>query len=119
MKLRPLYCLFLGISCVATLSACTPSPPGQAETTVDQASLCVVGDIQRKTLEDACKPGQKVAFLPSRWGSEQLPVIFAAFHCDLNHGVVSTNGGVTCIYRPVDPLREETQDSKKPQENTP
>lgn len=44
----------------------------------------------------SCKPGQKVTFLPLRWGNDQLPV-FVSQYCDLNYTVVWNNGGVTCI----------------------
>ena len=44
----------------------------------------------------SCKPGQKVVFMPLRWGNDQLP-IFVSQYCDLNYTVVWNNGGVTCI----------------------
>lgn len=68
---------------------------------IDQAHLCQVDDWGRLGVAAVCEPGQKVVFLPQRWGSEQLPVIFAAVNCDLRYEVVLTNGAVACIYRPT------------------
>jgi len=48
-----------------------------------------------------CKEGQKIIYLPNQWGNEQLPIIFAGFNCDLRYTVVSNNGGVVCIYKPM------------------
>lgn len=45
-----------------------------------------------------CKEGQVMAFLPSSWGNEQLPVVAAALYCDFHHPVVHTHGGVSCVF---------------------
>lgn len=70
---------------------------------VDQADLCEVKEWAHDSVASSCTPGQKVVFLPGRWGNEQLPVIFAAVNCDLRYSVVHTNGAVTCIYAPITP----------------
>lgn len=62
---------------------------------INQENLCVT---QSKDKATNCEAGQKVVFVPNSWGSEQLPIIFAALNCDLRYSVVMTNGGVTCIY---------------------
>lgn len=62
---------------------------------LDQQVMCVTKDLEP---DSSCKPGQRVTFLPDRWGGEQYPVVFAAMNCDLRYTVVMTNGGVSCIY---------------------
>lgn len=65
---------------------------------LNQGEYC---ETQEMAAPAHCKPGQRVVFLPSRFGNEQLPVIFAAANCDLRFSVVVTNGGVTCIFMRV------------------
>jgi hypothetical protein len=67
---------------------------------IDQASLCQVSDISALFGPLPCEPGQKVVFLPDMFGNQQIPVIFAAKHCDLRYSVALTVGGVSCIYMP-------------------
>ncbi len=62
----------------------------------------------------ACKPGQKVLFLPNSWGNDQLPIIFAGINCDLRYSVAMNNGGVTCIYTPLTPKEKKEQTPSKP-----
>lgn len=76
---------------------------------IDQDNLCQVSEWKLDTTSKACKPGQKVAFLPSRWSSEQLPIYFAAANCDMRYAVAQTNGGVVCIFKPVTPTVAESQ----------
>ena len=91
------------------VAACNQQPPAvvQAapakETAIDQANLCETSSWQHDIVARVCKPGQKVAFLPERWGNVQLPIMFAAVNCDLRYGVVHTDGAVTCIYGPITP----------------
>ena len=75
----------------------TPATPAVTATDFNPDVLCETAD-WRQT--DNCKPGQKIVFLPSSWGNEQLPVMFAALNCDLRYQVVSTKGAVACIFRP-------------------
>ncbi|MGY0503971.1 hypothetical protein [Luteimonas sp. e5] len=93
---------------IAMLAGCRQDPPAPAgpatthddethsEPALNQQALCVTNTVDGAA--DACQPGQRVAFLPNRWGNEQLPVLFAALHCDLRYSVVLTDGAVTCIY---------------------
>lgn len=67
---------------------------------VDQDVYCRA-EIESLFAPPACKPGQKIAFLPQRFGNEQLPILFAANNCDLRYSIALTNGGVVCIYRPA------------------
>ncbi len=104
-----------------SLSACSQGAvdKGSAEARADlnQAELCEVSAWQRDVTSEACKQGQKVVFLPQRWGNEQLPILFAAVNCDLRYSVALTNGGVACIYNPLKPLekkQETAPDSSKP-----
>ena len=97
-------CLMVGCtqqSAPAPQSA--PTEPKSESETINQADLCEVQQWQPDDVAASCKAGQKVVFLPDRWGNEQLPVIFAAVNCDLRYSVVLTNGAVTCIYGPITP----------------
>ena len=80
----------------------------QNEVVVDQKNLCEVNDWQHDVTSAACHPGQKIVFLPSSFGNEQLPIIFAAVNCDLRYTVALTNGGVTCIFAPITPKPAES-----------
>lgn len=85
---------------MTVLVGCTQSPSvtpiAQADATaLNQGEYC---ETQEITAPAHCKPGQRVVFLPSRFGNEQLPVLFAAANCDLRYSVVLTNGGVTCVF---------------------
>ena len=94
------------------VAACNQQPPAvvQAapakETAIYQANLCETSSWQHDIVARVCKPGQKVAFLPERWGNVQLPIMFAAVNCDLRYAVVQTDGAVTCIYGPIKPKSE-------------
>jgi hypothetical protein len=82
----------------ATMAATAPQPA------IDQAQLCEVNAWQHDVVASVCKPGQKVVFLPRNWGNAQLPVLFAAVNCDLRYAVTMTEGAVTCIYNPIQPV---------------
>ncbi|MBL0039523.1 MAG: hypothetical protein IPP28_00400 [Xanthomonadales bacterium] len=76
------------------------SPISQDDpSTLNQGEYC---ETQEMAAPAHCKPGQRIVFLPSRFGNEQLPVIFAAANCDLRYSVVVTNGGVTCVFLRVE-----------------
>ncbi|RNL67071.1 hypothetical protein [Zhongshania marina] len=68
---------------------------------IDQESLCEVSGWQKDVTAASCTEGQKVLFLPSSFGNEQLPVIFAAVNCDHRFSIALTNGAVSCIYSPL------------------
>jgi len=90
---------------LSMLVGCNKAPPTstipQAEvSTLKQDEYC---ETQEITAPAHCEPGQRVVFLPSRFGNEQLPVLFAAENCDLRYSVVLTNGGVTCVFIRVKP----------------
>ncbi|MFN7154065.1 MAG: hypothetical protein ACK4OE_10240 [Acidovorax sp.] len=75
------------------------SSPKEAD--IQQQQLCEVSEWQRDVVAAACKPGQKVVFLPRNWGNAQLPVIFAAVNCDVRYAIALTEGAVMCVYRPI------------------
>lgn len=111
-----IFTLFASALVAGVVSGCAPSGtaalPATASSTEDspanlQSKLCEVSDWRRDVVEKACTPGQKVAFLPDRWGNEQLPVIFAAVNCDLRYSVALTAGGVACIFAPLAHENEE------------
>ncbi|WP_374962539.1 hypothetical protein [Spongiibacter tropicus] len=81
---------------IVLLSGCN-----QQNIAVDQESLCEVSGWQKDVTAASCKAGQKVVFLPSSFGNEQLPVIFAAVNCDHRFSIALTKGGVSCIYSPL------------------
>ena len=74
-----------------------------SDVALDQKNLCEVSAWQHDDVARACKPGQKVVYLPQTFGNEQLPIFFAAVNCDLRYSVALTSGAVTCIYAPITP----------------
>lgn len=108
------FTVALSFAAVFCLAACKPqenaigtastsAKPATANTAIDQANLCEVSEWNHDTVKAACKPGQKVVYLPRSFGNEQLPIIFAAVNCDLRYQVALTTGAVTCIYGPITP----------------
>jgi hypothetical protein len=83
--------------------------PARSEPSINQSHVCEVSGWQYDVTASACKPGQKIVFLPQRFGNEQLPILFASVNCDLRYSVVLTNGGVTCIYNPITPVAQPKQ----------
>lgn len=111
------YSLLLAASLVTVASGCTQNPTaGPVAPVIDQANLCEVNAWQRDNVASVCKPGQKVVYLPSSFGNEQLPIIFAAVNCDLRYSVALTVGAVSCIYGPIisTPAEPEKQPAGKP-----
>jgi len=94
--------LFVGVLVAA---GCTPTAP--AGQTIETAATPEINQRKLCSMDNPfgfgadCEPGQKVIFMPNRWGNEQLPVMFAATNCDLRYSVVLTKGAVTCIYAPL------------------
>lgn len=92
------------------LVACTQTPSSDSLAHNDAAGL-IQGEYcetQELAAPEHCKPGQRIVFLPSRFGNEQLPVLFAAANCDLRYSVVITNGGVACVFIRVKAAEGET-----------
>lgn len=100
-KLSVTMLAIAGITLGAITGCNQQSTPTKSEASIDQANLCEVSDWQHDAVANACKPGQKVVFLPQSFGNEQLPIIFAAVNCDLRFNVALTKGAVTCIYNPI------------------
>jgi hypothetical protein len=74
---------------------------------IDQEQLCEVNEWQKDVTAASCKPGQKVVFLPNSFGNEQLPIIFSAVNCDHRFSIALTNGGVSCIYAPLQIIEQK------------
>ncbi|MBJ2137853.1 hypothetical protein [Paraglaciecola chathamensis] len=74
----------------------------QQNIAIDQESLCEVKGWQKDVTAASCEVGQKVVYLPSSFGNEQLPIIFAAVNCDHRFSIALTKGGVSCIYSPLE-----------------
>ncbi len=87
----------------ASPASSAEAPKAAEAPALKQAEICVAQDIR---VGPVCEEGQRVVFMPQRWGNEQLPVLFASLNCDLRYSVVMTNGGVTCIH-----LKAETPSS--------
>lgn len=92
-----------GTFAVLLLAACTRqaeehSTPDSHE--LIQEQICEVKSWD-SSASAACKPGQKITFLPSSWGNEQLPIAFVAVNCDLRYSVAMNNGGVVCIHSKI------------------
>ncbi len=91
----------ISLAGLSILTGCTQPQSaaiGDVPAGLNQGEYCETNELAAPA---HCKPGQRVVFLPSRFGNEQLPVLFAAANCDLRYSVVLTNGGVTCIYHRV------------------
>lgn len=104
----------------APVTGQAPAAP-QAEAAPQQGGdpnrLCKVNFWMAELVAFACEPGQKVAFLPDRWGNDQLPLLFIAGNCDLRHPVAYNNGGVVCIYHPNTPEPEAVQEDAEDSES--
>ncbi|BBO99307.1 hypothetical protein [Sulfuriferula nivalis] len=98
------FLLALMVSSTCFLGGCnntsTPKPAAPAADAIEQNNVCVVDSISLDEAK-ACKPGQKIAFLPDSWGNEQFPIRFVLGHCDMRYTVALTNGGVVCIFKPL------------------
>ncbi len=89
-----------GCNAQAPQPSAIPVRPPVTAATPDQENLCEVHEWERDATAAACRAGQKIVFLPDRFGNEQVPILFAAVNCDLRDTVALTNGGVTCVYKP-------------------
>jgi len=94
--------LFATLAMTAFLSGCNQQS-NAINSSINQESVCEVRKWQHDAVSGECKTGQKVVFLPEKWGNEQLPILFAAVNCDLRYAVAMTMGAVTCIYLPITP----------------
>lgn len=101
------------ISLIA-ITGCNQDSADKSGAVINQASLCEANDWQHDVVSSVCKPGQKVVFIPSSFGNEQLPVIFAAVNCDLRYSVALTKGAVTCIYDPITPSKPANTEATPP-----
>jgi len=99
----------IGLSACDQSSSTEKSHPADQPAVVDQTNLCQVSTWRHDDVAKECKPGQKIVFLPDSFGNEQLPIIFAAVNCDLQHSVALTNGGVACIYTPITPKSAQSK----------
>ncbi len=95
----------ISVACLCLLlSACDQgkpqhkAPTDSVAPTLDQSLICETKNWQQVV---NCQSGQKVVFLPERWGNQQLPILFAAAHCDMRYSIALTEGGVACIYHPL------------------
>ncbi len=73
---------------------------------IDQNTVCKATSWKAADNANICKTGQKIAYLPSSFGNEQLPIMFIGLNCDLRYSVSLTNGGAVCVFLPVDKVAE-------------
>jgi len=111
---RGLFALIVFVGALIVVGCTPPMPAGQtieiaAAPEINQRKLCSMDN--PFGFGANCEPGQKVIFMPNRWGNEQLPVMFAATNCDLRYSVVLTKGAATCIYAPLRKDEPEGDDS--------
>lgn len=66
-----------------------------------EKNLCAVKSLDLEENKKQCQVGARIAYLPRSFGNEQLPVIFAATHCDHTRSIALTNGAVSCIFSPA------------------
>ena len=71
---------------------------------INQDELCVVSSVDESL--KLCETGQKIIFQPDSWGNEQLPIMFAAGHCDHRFSIALSKGAVSCIFKPVEGVDE-------------
>lgn len=95
------YSILLPAASIALVGCLQPSTTTVANESINQQDICEVKEWRADAVSQACKPGQKVVFLPNSWGNAQLPILFAAVNCDLRYSVALTEGAVTCIYQPI------------------
>jgi hypothetical protein len=90
------------VSTFLALSACKQPATAAPVPAINQGEICEVKGWQYdNAVEAACKPGQKILYVPASFGNEQLPVLFAAVNCDMRYAIALTKGGVACIYEPT------------------
>jgi hypothetical protein len=95
------------LSAFLALSACKQPATATPVPAINQGEICEVKGWQYDyAVEAACKPGQKILFVPASFGNEQLPVLFAAVNCDMRYAIALTNGAVACIYEPTTVARK-------------
>lgn len=97
---------YLAVAAIAslTMAGCDYSKadiPAPADAPVQRA-LCMVQTNDYNKIAESCVKGEKIVFTPTRFGNEQLPVIFAAVHCDHRYSIALTKGAVSCIYNPIE-----------------
>lgn len=103
MKLFSIRSQLCVIGATLALAGCNQPATVANLPTINQADVCEVKSWQHDASALACKPGQKIVFLPGSFGNEQLPIMFAAVNCDMRYSIALTNGGVACIYAPITP----------------
>ena len=99
-----------GVGLVLLGCAEPPKQVAPAPATHEPSPICEVSEWTHDVVSQVCDIGQKVVFLPNSWGNEQLPILFAAVNCDLRFEVVMSNGGVTCIYGPIEIVSKDGND---------
>jgi hypothetical protein len=66
------------------------------ETKLKQDKTCLVNDLDQMVQQ--CKDGDILIFAPSIFGNEQLPVNVTGLVCNFEHPIVTSVGGVSCVF---------------------
>jgi hypothetical protein len=66
------------------------------ETKLKQNTTCLVHELDH--IVQQCKDGDILIFAPSIFGNEQLPVKVAGLVCNFEHPIVSSVGGLSCVF---------------------
>jgi hypothetical protein len=66
------------------------------ETKLKQNTTCLVHELDH--IVKQCKDGDILIFAPSIFGNEQLPVKVAGLVCNFEHPIVSSVGGLSCVF---------------------
>jgi hypothetical protein len=90
VSVRTVFPVGLLLACGLGLTACAGGKG-------DPGDFCLVRTVLPDDTE-TCTEGGVVLFQPATFGNAQLPVMFAAISCSLDHEVVITEGAVTCVF---------------------
>lgn len=94
--MKPNTILLIALTALA-LSGCSSSR-------IDQDSICDIrpdAGEQAQSLKEQfrkCSAGDIISLQPTRWGNEQMPLVFASAVCDFNFPIVYNPSGVTCVF---------------------
>lgn len=70
-------------------------------TNKDRKLCATVSEINMNDLNkipNTCKKGDSIAFLPNSFGNDQYPITAASILCDINYQIISSKGGVYCVF---------------------
>ena len=63
-------------------------------------TVCEVHEIGVEEVAKSCRDGERILFSLD-YLDEQLPLMFAALHCNPEYAIVANKAGVSCVYQGV------------------